>query len=324
MNTKQELYENVIKTGKHYREIGFHPEVDLHIHTTSSDGKFSIKEILKMAEEIGLSRIIITDHNTILLGHQLYTNLSRFFSFSVTVEIGSEIACKFLDPTTKKYIPMEILAYHVHPYKLQEFIDSYHFGYSQKIQESQLATLMEICRAKGLHFSPDLQVPNKMYATEVLCKDLIQWEENRDFFMNTCPIVWKSPKLFYKKFCADPKSDFYFDSTVGLPTYEATVDAILASGGIPIVAHPFLYLYQEKSEVELFLDTLFRTSKLKGVEVYHSDHSIEQREFLKDYVTKHELLFSGGTDFHSGPSTILGFGKEIAPLALKKDMFSWL
>ena len=313
MNTKKELYENVIKTGKDYKEMGLHPEVDLHIHTTFSDGKFSIWEILEMADEIDLSHIIITDHNTILPGYQLYTDLSHLISFAVTAEIGSEIACKFLDPTTKKYIPMEILAYHVNPYKLQEFIDSYHFGYSLKVQESQLVTLMEICRKKGLHFSPDLCVPDKMYATEVLCKDLIQREENRDFFMSTCPIVWTTPKLFYKKFCADPKSDFYFDSTEGLPTYEATVDAILASGGIPIVAHPFLYLYQEMTEVELFLDTLFSTSKLKGVEVYHSAHSIEQREFLKNYVKKHGLLFSGGTDFHSGPSTILGFGKETAP-----------
>ena len=39
--------------------------IDIHSHTTHSDGSFSVKELLKEAERIGLSLLSITDHNTI-------------------------------------------------------------------------------------------------------------------------------------------------------------------------------------------------------------------------------------------------------------------
>lgn len=321
---KLELYykllDNVKKT---YIPRGLAPEIDAHIHTTFSDGKFDILDIIVMGKIFGLKKLVITDHNTILPGFEYLNTIRDFIPDAISVEIGAEIACKIIDDKTGKYIPIEILAYNANPYKLQEFINNYSFSKGTS-QEEQLKSLMDMCENHKLKFSRDLTISDGKFATEILCLDLIKHAENKDFFMKTHPIVWTAPKLFFKKYCANPSSEFYLDTTAGLPNYIDTINAIIKAGGTPILAHPFIYIYETFEEVTYLLDKLEDTSMIAGFEAYHSSHTYEQRNFIASYAKNKNKLVSGGTDFHSGPETTLGFGKEEAPLELKSNMFSWL
>ncbi|MDO4283612.1 MAG: PHP domain-containing protein [Clostridia bacterium] len=306
-----------------YLKKGLKAEADLHVHTTFSDGAFDILDIITLGKMIGLKKIIITDHNTILPAYQYLETMKWFIPEGMSIEVGSEIACKIIDNQTGKYVPIEILAYYADPYMLQSFIDRYSFSKGNS-QEEQLKELMDMCKKYGLTFSKDLYVPNGKFATEILCLELIKHEENKEFFMKTHPIVWTSPKLFYKKFCANPNSEFYLDTTSGLPGYVDTINAILEAGGIPILAHAFLYIYETQEEVKVLLDKLVATSNIAGFEAYHSAHTYAQREFIAEYAKEKKKMISGGTDFHMGPQTTLGFGKKDMPLELTLDMFSWL
>lgn len=321
---KQELYNSIKKDAREYLKKGFKTEVDAHIHTTFSDGMFDIFDIIILSRISGIKKIVITDHNTIYPGYLEVQKLKENFSpDNISISVGCEIACKIIDDKTRKPVPIEMLAYNVDPVILQSFIDMYKFN-NNVSQEEQLSFFTKMCEKHNLTFSKELTVPKGTFATEVLCKELLKHEENKDFFMKTHPIVWNSPKLFYKKFVANPQSDFYLDTTDHLPNYIDTINAIIAAKGVPILAHPFLYIYEEVNEVKALMDKVLYTSDIAGFEAYHSTHTIEEREFISSYAAKHGKLVSGGTDFHSGPETILGFGRKNALLELKLDMFSWI
>lgn len=169
-----------------------------------------------------------------------------------------------------------------------------------------------------------MQVPKGIFATEYLCKDLLKYPENKVFFDSTHPIVYDSPKLFFKKFCIHPSSDFYIDTTKNLPMATDVANMALNSGGVTIVAHPCLYIYENKDEVLSFLNYVLETTKTAGIEVFHSSHTFGQRDYLYKFAKQKNLLIGGGSDFHSGPETVVGFGKRNCILSLSGHDFDWI
>ena len=315
---QKQLYESAKKDIQTYTANGYFAKLDMHIHSTMSDGTFSIPQIICMAKEFGLESIFITDHNTCLPGYQLLTSISEEFLNGIEVYVGCEIATKIEDPVTGKFIPIEVLSYYANPYKIHSFLDKYEFS-KKASQSEQLKLLLATCDRLGLKHSNNLVIPDGCFATEILCKDLILYEENKPYFMENAPLAWTSPKLFYKTCVSNPDSDFYIDTTEGLPYYKDTIHAIVDAGGIAIGAHMFLYSRNSQKEVEQLMTKLVSTTKISGFEAYHSSHTQEQRHFIVNYANKNNLLYTGGTDFHSGPQTILGYGQKTCPVAIEKS-----
>ena len=98
-----------------------------------------------------------------------------------------------------------------------------------------------------------------------------------------------------------------------------TVKAITNAGGTAIGAHMFLYARNSEEDVKQLLDCIVSNTEISGFEAYHSAHTEKQRQFIIDYTTKNKLLYTGGTDFHCGPQTILGYGKKDCPVAIDKS-----
>lgn len=316
------LFNQNINTAKELLNLGYKTECDHHIHTQHSDGYFSLRQIIELAKTSNLKRIVITDHNKILDCSNELKTIQKEKLGSLKVFVGSEIACKVLDEATGVYIPIELLYYGPNPENVQSFIDKYHYGMVP--QDEQLQFLISQCDKHHLRHSENLQTPEGMFATEYLCKDLIKYPENKTFFELTHPIVYNSPKLFFKKFCIHPNSDFYIDTTKNLPTAVEVANMAVSNGGIAIVAHPCLYIYESKNEVLDFLNYVLATTKTAGIEVFHSAHTFEQRDYLYQFAKENNLLMSGGSDFHSGPQTVIGFGKKEQLLSLSEQDFDWI
>lgn len=315
---QKQLYESAQKSVQAHKSNGRFAKLDMHIHSNMSDGTFSIPQIICMAKEFGLESIFITDHNTCLPGHQLLTSISKEFLDGIEVHVGCEIATKIEDPATGKFIPIEVLSYYADPYKIHSFLDKYEFAKTAS-QSEQLKFLLTICNRLGLQHSDGIVVPNGCFATEVLCKDLILYEENKPYFMENAPLAWTSPKLFYKTCVSNPDSDFYIDTTEGLPYYKDTIEAIVDAGGIAIGAHMFLYSKNSQKDVEQLMNQMISSTNISGFEAYHSSHTQAQRQFIVEYANKNGLLYTGGTDFHSGPQTVLGYGQKTCPVAIDKS-----
>lgn len=316
------LFNQNIDTANKLLSLGYRTDFDHHIHTKYSDGSFSLKEIIELAKNSHLKRIVITDHNNILECANELKTISQDFLGDLKVFVGSEIACKILDQATGIYIPIELIYYGPNPENVQDFIDQHNYGILP--QDDQLKFLIGQCDKNHLKHSENLKTPDGMFATEYLCRDLIKYQENKAFFDETHPIVYTSPKLFFKKFCIHPSSDFYIDTTKNLPTVAEVAEMALANGGNTIVAHPCLYIYEMKNDVLSFLDYVFKTTKTAGIEIFHSAHTFEQREYLYQYARKHNLLIGGGSDFHSGPQTVVGFGKIDQILSISGSEFDWI
>lgn len=316
------LFNQNLNLGNELLALGYHTECDHHIHTKYSDGAFTLKEIIELAKNSHLKRIVITDHNNILDCSNELKTIPKEELGDLKVFVGSEIACKVLDKATGVNIPIELIYYGPNPENVQAFIQKYDYGMVP--QDEQLQFLIAQCDKHNLKHSENLIMPNGMFATEYLCKDLIKYPENKAFFEATYPIVYTTPKLFFKKFCVHPSSDFYIDTTKKLPDVVDVANMAVNNGGIAIVAHPCLYIYENQNEVLDFLNFVLATTKTAGIEVFHSSHTLEQRDYLYKFAKQNNLLIGGGTDFHSGPQTVIGFGKREQILSLSEHDFKWI
>jgi predicted metal-dependent phosphoesterase TrpH len=88
------------------------------------------------------------------------------------------------------------------------------------------------------------------------------------------------------------------------------IELINAAGGIPALAHPCLLELESAMQLNDLLREM-TSMGLKGLEVYYPLHSPEQTRLYADMALRHELLMTGGTDFHGDiqPDIQMGVGK---------------
>ena len=88
------------------------------------------------------------------------------------------------------------------------------------------------------------------------------------------------------------------------------INAIRGAGGIPVLAHPGLLEYENEDQLNDLLGQL-KQMGIEGVEVYYSEHSAEQTRLFAELARRHNLLMTGGTDFHGSiqPEINIGSGK---------------
>ena len=99
--------------------------IDIHTHTTFSDGSFNVEELLIEAEKLNLSLISITDHNTIRSYFELQNSNIRN-KFSGKIMTGIEIT------TTYKGEIIEILGYNFDLKTMQQFLDQNVLSFEEK------------------------------------------------------------------------------------------------------------------------------------------------------------------------------------------------
>ena len=94
--------------------------IDLHTHTTNSDGTWSTKELLTKAEELGLEVFSITDHDTAKSYIEVEQNKELQSIFKGKLIRGVELNCTF------NGIKIEVLAYNFDLHPVQEWIENYY------------------------------------------------------------------------------------------------------------------------------------------------------------------------------------------------------
>ncbi len=247
--------------------------VDLHIHSTFSDGASSVYQLLSMARDKKLRAISITDHDNIE-GNKHALQLGSEYGLEIIT--GIELSCE-VDKND-----IHILGY---------FIDIENIALKKKLQELKEARYL---RAKkivhnlnqqgiDLRFETVLKIAGEgaigrpHIATAMLNEELIySFKEAFDKY-----IGYNSP-AYVDKMKLSPKEVF---------------SLILDSGGLPILAHPGI-----TDNIDEDLDQ-FIEDGLIGLEVYHSEHSAAMKKHYKEYCIKKNLEMSGGSDFHSRTQT---------------------
>ena len=262
--------------------------IDLHSHTTNSDGTWTTKELLMKAEKLKLEALSITDHDTAKSYIEIEENESLQNMFKGKLIRGAELNCTF------DGVKIEILAYNFDLHPIQEWLEDYYTPEkNRKRLIEEFYDLVSICNEKGIKIENDLSYnPNIEYPVDVIYNSIIQFQENRKVFTEE---QWKNKALFFRTCTVDKKFPLYRDFSKQMPTLEFFNQLIHEHNGKIFLAH--LYEYQLDNHIE-YLNKIVDKNLLDGVEVYHSSYTDEQIKILEKYCIEKEILMSGGSDCH--------------------------
>lgn len=242
-------------------------KADLHLHTKASDGKYSPPELVRLCADAGLKAIAITDHDT-LKGYQE----ARDAAVEHNIELlpGIEITCELENKER------HLLAYNFDPDHplLQELLRS------QRLRRYRRASSM-ISKLNKLGFdisldevkaeAGSLNISRNHIASLMLGKGYVGHKQ-----------------LVFDKYIGD-KAPAYHKTKY--ESISEVIKLIHECGGVAILAHPGRH-YNDKQLQALI------SSGIDGFECIHPSHNFRFQRKYKRLCETHQLLCSGGSDFH--------------------------
>lgn len=242
-------------------------KADLHIHTTASDGNSTPSQIVSLAIEKKLDVIAITDHDSIA-GLQEAEEVAA--SENIEVLSGTEITASFNSREA------HLLAYCFDPTHL-EFRKLLLDHRKARINRGEWI-LGELSK-QGLELDMD-EVRAEAKGSNIGRPHIASVLVNKGYVA--------SFKEAFIRYLSNQKlgvipSDYY--------SYRQVIKTVKKAGGAVIVAHPGqMYSIEE-------LDQLVAEG-VDGIEVIHPGHNYELQKKMEEYAEKHNLLTTGGSDFH--------------------------
>ncbi len=287
--------------------------IDLHMHTTYSDGTDTVKELLEKAEDIGLEVISITDHNTC----KAYFEMENFNIKEIYK--GDIIAgCEFTTSFDNRLI--EVLGYGFDYKNVNKYLEEF---YSDELVNKRTNILYNrlLDKIKELNLEFHLErVRDKKFANEFfergIYEELVKYENNKEKLKED---IWASFSNFYRKGLTNPKSKLFINHAEFKPSIKEIVKLIHENDGIAFLAHPYQYKF---TDTENFLDKLYNEIALDGVECFYTTFGEEQTNYLLDFVKKRNLLISGGSDYHGTNKENHNLGVGRGNLKISKDIIN--
>ncbi len=265
--------------------------IDLHIHSTASDGSFPPLEILRMAREQGIEAISLTDHDTI---EGVRDILSHIQPSSVEFITGVEISCD-PPPAFSHLGSIHLLGYGFSPYDRQ-----LHHLLVQAQESRKQRNPKIINRLKRMGIDISLEQVQERFGGRMGRPHIAEYLKDTG--------VVDTFEQAFDKYLGKGRPAHVEKFKVSC---QKAVKIILDAGGVPVLAHPGLLDFSSPGQMENFVNTLVSFG-LQGIEVYHTDNDETVRLLLKKIAGKHKLLITGGSDFHGDftPEVKLGRGKD--------------
>ena len=277
--------------------------IDLHMHTTNSDGTDSTEELLKKAEMLKLKYISITDHDNCNAHEEIREyGLSRLFTGKIIT--GIEIKCIY----NKKTI--EVLGYKYDLDKMSKWVKEFYKNKSkEQLQLKYFNKTYDTCKKLGFKLTDKEKIewnPKKDWASFTIYTDLKKYQENEGIY---APDILDDFSIFNKKYCGDVNNVLFIDKSKDYPSLETAIKAIKDSGGLVFMPH--LFIYKSIKNKKEFIEDIISNYDVDGLECYHSEFSDEEIQYLLDLTNKRKLLRSGGSDYH-------GLNKDGIQMAIGK------
>ena len=263
--------------------------IDLHTHTTCSDGRAGVGELLDEAQRIGLSMLSITDHNTIEAYRQLKDPALRS-RFSGPILTGVEFT------TTYNGEVIEVLGYGFEPEVLQPLMEGRVYPFEEK-QRREYVLIRDRYRQIGVRFDERGVVydPTTNSSRHGFQKEIARYPENERFFLDKEDMT--SRKGFTRNEVYNPKSPLYVDESSLFLSLGDTISMIHEAGGLAFLAHVHIYTPAIAGDLIRMLDDY----PLDGLECFYSAFTPRQIQELTELCTQRGLYMSGGSDYH-GPA----------------------
>lgn len=257
--------------------------IDLHVHSSASDGSFTPMEVADLAIGEGLSAIALTDHDTI---DGICEILPYAAQKDLEVVPGIELSCYY------KEREIHILGFYI-DYKnadLQKELNALkeaRYNRNLKMIELMQKDGIPVTLEKLLHGSEEDSVITRAHFARVLVEEGVCPDHPtafRDYIGTGCKYYLPKPQV----------------------TCVRAMEILTKYAKAAFLAHPLLY-HLDFEEIETLLIYL-KSLGLKGVEAYHSTTSPVDSQKLCQIASRLNLEISGGSDFHGVPKPDIQIG----------------
>lgn len=247
--------------------------IDLHTHSTYSDGTDTPRELINCALSAGISTLALTDHDSIAGWEEAKQALRG----DLSLVLGAEISC-----LTEEGISVHMLGL---------LFDGENKQMLQMLEETRdsriprMKKMIQLLNAEGIDItmeevlsvvSDGATVGRPHLADALVARGYIgSRNEAFDGLLNN-------------------DSKFYVSHLA--PTPEVAIAQIKSAGGVSVIAHPFAS-FRGATLDEFAIESLVKAG-LNGIEVNHRDQSESERIALLELATSMNLLVTGSSDYH--------------------------
>lgn len=263
--------------------------VDLHCHTTASDGVVSPCDIISHAEKEGITVIAIADHDTV-------------DGLDQASKAAKEAGVKFI-PAIELSVAFPKGYFHLLGYGIQYENKAFRERLDQLriVREERVIKMVERLKLAGVHIK----------------HEDVQKEQNGS--APGKPHVARA--LVRKGYAGNVQAAMKAYLNLGAPGYvpkenispEAAIELIKSVGGLSVLAHPKSLKADDSEEYDRLIEQ-FVSQGGAGIEVYASIHDDHDVKFFNEIARRHDLLVTGGSDFHGDNGVRLGYYGRCRPI----------
>jgi predicted metal-dependent phosphoesterase TrpH len=259
--------------------------IDLHTHTTASDGTDSPFALVNKALSAGITVLGVTDHDTTSSWAEAITAARK----PISLALGAEISTLTSDGIS---VHMLGLLFDGENPEIQSMLSD-----ARDTRIPRMKKMVELLRADGFAISmedviaatPEGATLGRPHLADALVKNGAV--KSRD-----------------EAFADLLNNDSKYYVTHATPTPEVAIRAIAAAGGVSVIAHPMASRRGDVISISIFADLV--AVGLNGVEVDHRDHSQIERAELRKVASELDLVITGSSDYH-GQGKLNSLGENL-------------
>ncbi|GAB4254744.1 MULTISPECIES: PHP domain-containing protein [Deferrisoma] len=273
--------------------------VDLHTHSTFSDGTWPPRRLVEEARRVGLAAIGLTDHDSVDGNREL---LEAGAELGVAVVPGVEISTRWGQVT-----------FHLLGYGIDTRLPEVRRAFARLARSREERAPKMVARLRELGFSISLEevaaeANGALVGRPHVARVLVRKGIARDLQDAFDRFLGRGKPAYVDKDRLSP---------------DEACRMIRSAGGVAVLAHPGLIEGEHPGVLGPLLDHLVGAG-LEGVEAYYSRHTREQQERYRSMAARRGLLVTGGSDFHEpsadGPQLGTGFGNLETPDACAREL----
>jgi hypothetical protein len=282
--------------------------IDLHTHSTASDGSMTPPELVRHAYRKGLSAVALTDHDTVAGAEQALEEGRRL---GIEVIAGVEISVSLSIWDLPAYKCPDCGRSEDHAQKSNE-PEMHLLGYFPNGGYEPILKTLEELREKREQRNPRIVSKLNEMGFDITMDEVASKAKGG---IAGRPHIARV--LLEKGYISSMAEGFDKYLAPGRPAYfrkdkltpEEGIAEILRSGGIPVLAHP-IYLGLEGSQLDQVMKRL-KAAGLAGIEALYTDNTPEQTKELLELAARNGLIVTGGSDFHGSfkPDIEIGIGR---------------
>lgn len=245
--------------------------VDLHTHTTASDGKLKPSELVCMADKAGLSFLAITDHDTVS-GIKEAKDTIKASNLSVSLVPGVELS---IDSPGNE---VHMLGLNIDPdnQKLKNRLHDF-----KEDREQRVYRIIDKLNALSYNVTIEDVVKQRAADTDTVGRPHIAAALVQKGYFGSLQDVFN--KLLY---FGGPAYETHLK-----PSMKEAIELIHEAKGLSIIAHP--YGIKDQNIIEEAIK-----AGVDGIEVYYPEHTPEMMKHYHSMAKNYDLKISGGSDFH--------------------------